>query len=131
MNDAGPQNYYYRMISNVCKYCRTMEFFFIKLFAIISNCSQRETQEEDWTVKASLPFSIIDGSMRDVSVDFGGALGWGGDKKLQFSLKADTGKTREVRPAYSGADKWPITVCSVQIFNKDFFGPIFFALCPQ
>ena len=31
----------------------------------------------------------------------------------------------------SGADKWPITVCSVQIFNKDFFGPIFFALCPQ
>ena len=24
-----------------------------------------------------------------------------------------------------------IRVCSLQIFNKDFFGPIFFALCPQ
>ena len=24
-----------------------------------------------------------------------------------------------------------INVCSVQIFNKDFFGPIFFGLCPQ
>ena len=24
-----------------------------------------------------------------------------------------------------------IRICSVQIFNKDFFGPIFFALCPQ
>ena len=33
--------------------------------------------------------------------------------------------------AISGADKWPINECSVQIFNKDFFGPIFFALRPQ
>ena len=31
----------------------------------------------------------------------------------------------------SGADKWPITECNEQIINKDFFGTIFFALCPQ
>jgi len=24
-----------------------------------------------------------------------------------------------------------LTLCSVQIFSKDFFGPIFFALCPK
>ena len=31
----------------------------------------------------------------------------------------------ETLTSISGADKWPITVCSVQIFNKGFFGPTF------
>ena len=44
-----------------------------------------------------------------------------------FSKCLQLGADRNV----SGADKWPITECSVQIFNKDFFGLIFFALCPQ
>ena len=52
-------------------------------------------------------------------------------RDIRYQLQETDKKTRQDKNCYSGADKWPITECSVQIFNKDFFGPIFFALCPQ
>ena len=48
---------------------------------------------------------------------------WG---KSMYTLKSMYAIIHIERSRFSAADKWLLTVCSVQIFNKDFFALIFF-----